>query len=402
MDHAKMQSNALGKNVKDKPTSTGGWVETTMGLLYVNDGSVQFYDDHDHWKQAFCRLLEIDEKKARAYVERTVELAKSKFGEQLRDLPPNKQFDCLKQATDEILYGGTRPDAGSQELVVGPQGQKPNIVYAQSVSGDKSRSVIGNKDLEFAWLVNTKDNQLVTADSIVYDNAYFGSEGTAHYGMKHYSVQMDWRLEKSRRLINTTVENAGWRRDKWLSKPAEVKMLDVGSGIGYFRKAVHDLGFQHFGIDLSTDIIAQCKEVFGFDTWNCRVENLDSVAKGMKFQLITMWDVIEHLEFADEVVGILKQYLADDGVIVVRTPNLSAIEADILGDYYYSFKFDHVRYFSPKSLADLMSKQGLKPVYVETASHLFKGIFGPEYLYQIGMDLRGADILALYANESSK
>ncbi len=84
-------------------------------------------------------------------------------------------------------------------------------------------------------------------------------------------------------------------------------MLDVGSGIGYFRQAAQTLGFEHYGIDLSPDIIKQCKEAFGFDTWQGRIEDLREIAAGKKFQLITMFDVIEHLEKPRAVITMLKR-----------------------------------------------------------------------------------------------
>ncbi len=38
----------------------------------------------------------------------------------------------------------------------------------------------------------------------------------------------------------------------------------------------------------------------------------------------------------------------------------------------------------------------MKSVFSETASHLFKGILGADYLFKLGQARRGADILALY------
>ncbi len=88
--------------------------------------------------------------------------------------------------------------------------------------------------------------------------------------------------------------------------------------------------------------------------------------------------------------------LGVNGNEVIRTPNLSAQEAEILGDSYYSFKLDHVRYFSANSLNEMMHGVKMKAVFSETASHLFKGILGADYLFKLGQARRGADILALY------
>jgi 2-polyprenyl-3-methyl-5-hydroxy-6-metoxy-1,4-benzoquinol methylase len=393
-----MQSLETASTKKAKRTDGGKWVETALGIMYVRDDRVQFVDDWDHWRNGFCRLLEIDEDKAKRFVEETVSQARHLLGKPYHELSEPNKLRCLKEATTKILYGGQRPKQPPMQESWGTdlQGGKPDTVYAQSISGNPDRIVVGNSKNEFAWLIDPKTNKKVTADSIVYDTQYFGSEGKAHYGMKHYSAQTGWRLEKARRFTKTMLENLGDSRDAWLESPAKINIMDVGSGIGYFRKAYDEQGLKHYGIDLSADIIAQCKELFGFDTWKCHLDNLDTVSGGTKFHIITMWDVIEHLEDPIGAVKTLSKHLTPDGVIALRTPNLMAFEQDILGDYYYSFKFDHVKYFSTRSLEEAIGQAGMKPVYVESTSHLFKGALSPDFMYREGEDLRGADIFGIY------
>ncbi len=379
------------------------WVETTMGVLLISRGSVQFADDHDHWRKGFCRLMEIDESKAREFIENTVIAAEKLYGRNLCNLPDEEKISCLFDAVDATFYRGSRKTIEADAEVdfsafTGPEGEVANKIFADSISGNDAFMVIGNEIEELAWLVDAKTKRPVTADSIVYDEKYYAPTDNRHFGMKEYTQQnqMEWRLEKARRILEQVVSHAGSRAKRWVEYPSMVKMLDIGSGFGYFRQAAQTRGFQHFGIDLSEDIIKQCKEAFGFETWQGNIEDLASIAPGMRFQLITMFDVIEHLEKPRSVIKILKEFLSDDGILVIRTPNLTAQEAEILGDYYYSFKLDHVRYFSANSLNEMMHGLKLKSVYNETASHLFKGILGADYLYKLGQARRGADILALF------
>lgn len=388
---------AAAKNQKPS-THSGKWVETALGIMYIHDERVQFVDDWDHWRNGFCRLLEIDEDKAKRYVEEMVAQARVLLGKPYHELSEQNKVRCLKEATTKILYGGARP---KQPEMLESWGKSladnaPNHVYAFSISGNADRIVVGNAEEQYAWLIDPKTNKRVTADSIVYDDQYFGSEGKAHYGMKHYSSQTGWRMEKARRFTKTMLENLGEERSAWLEAPGKVNIMDVGSGIGYFRKAYDEAGLKHYGIDLSKDIIAQCKEMFGFETWNVQLDKLDTVTGGTKFHIITMWDVIEHLEDPIGAVRTLAKHLTPDGVIALRTPNLAATEADVLGDYYYSFKFDHVKYFSTKSLEWAMGQGGTKPVYVETTSHIFKGALSPDFMYREGEEMRGADIFGIY------
>jgi hypothetical protein len=43
-----------------------------------------------------------------------------------------------------------------------------------------------------------------------------------------------------------------------------------------------------------------------------------------------------------------------------------------------------------------MKTVGLEPCYVETSSHIFKGLLGADFLFQMGKKNKGADIIAFY------
>lgn len=384
---------------------TGQWCETAAGILYVVGDSVQFDDDVSHWRQGFCRLLEIPESEARELIATVVAGAIEDYGTLFSDLAVEDKLSALKQGVarhfrHESLKGG------GNDLIArhgsswgkGFEGSPADTIFANSISGNRQRMVVGSQAAEFGWQVSTADHKPVPAASVIYDRSYYESPRHAHCGMRDYIQHDDWRMEKARRLMKTVIAGAGERVKGWQQTPGAVKALDVGSATGYFRKAMAELGFDHHGIDLSADAIEVCKETFGFDTWQGSVFELPAVASGLAgtFAIITLWDTIEHFDEPLAVAKLLRGFLSEDGVLVVRTPSLTAFEADVLKDNYYSFKLDHVRYFSPRSLTKLMEMAGLAPLYTETTSHLFKGLLGATYLYRMGKELRGADIVALY------
>jgi 2-polyprenyl-3-methyl-5-hydroxy-6-metoxy-1,4-benzoquinol methylase len=389
------------KHLQGGKSSGGWWSETTLGMLYVVDGQVQFSDDFDHWKNGFCRLLEIPDEQGRKLIETAVALGKTKHGKLFTELSDEQRLDCAKEAVTQCFYGGARPAKPALQQSWGNdlEGAQADTVYANTISGNKTRIVVGNSKNEFAWLADPQTNKAVSADSIVYDTSYYSSGNDAHYGPKHYMAQADWRLEKAARLARTVLDHSGGRNQSWLKDPAQVKVLDVGAGIGYMRKGFADYGFSHYGTELSEQIIAAAKERFDYDTWTGGVYSVPEFAKGMKFNVIALWDVIEHLGDPADACRLLSEFLTPDGILVVRTPNLMAMENDLLGDYYYSFKLDHIYYFSPASMNKMMGKLGLEPVYVETVSHLFKGLLGVNCLFNIGQQMRGADILGIYGRK---
>jgi len=377
------------------------WSETTLGILYIVDGEVQFSDDFDHWKNGFCRLLEISDQAARAYVERTVAQAAKNYGKLFSALPVKQRIECLAAGAKQCFHAGCHTRARKALTIWGtdPEGAHANTIYAQTISGNSKCMVVGYDKHEFAWLVDAQTNLPVSAESITYDATYYDSGGTAHMGLKDYLNQADWRLEKAARLARTVIEHAGTRKKSWLTNPSSVNVLDLGGGLGYMRKAFADYGFKQYGTEVSAQIAQECARRFGFETWIGGIDVITKFAREIRFNIITLFDVIEHLDQPLEVIRVLKEHLAPDGIVVIRTPNLMAIERQVLADYYYSFKLDHVLYFSPKSLTRMMSQSGFKPLFVETTSHLLKGFLGANNLYKIGTKMKGADIMAIYARQ---
>jgi len=382
-------------------SKTGKWVKDTIGVLYVVDDIVQFADDHDHFANGVCRLLEVPEEKVRALVEEWVQQSLNSFDQQLpSQLHVNEKIDCLLLAVSNVFaLSGGRLTELSETRAWGTDflGNPADRIYAGSISGDTSRAVVGCQSTGFAWLVDPLAQSPVNALSIEYDTAYFDDRKDSHYGMKQYLKHTDWRMQKARRCAKHMLEVAGPRAKIWMQDPSKVSLLDVGSAIGLFRAAVGEHGIAHFGIDVSADAIGHCREGFGFETWLGSLFDVGKHAQsGQKFNIITFWDVIEHLDRHVEALQYIRQFLTDDGIIVVRTPNLESTEATILGDMYYSYKLDHTSYFSVRSLDKMFKLVGMEPIHRETVSHIFKGFLGVQHLYEVGMRQQGADILALY------
>jgi 2-polyprenyl-3-methyl-5-hydroxy-6-metoxy-1,4-benzoquinol methylase len=377
----------------------GRWLETSGGILYVVSERVQFDDDLSHWRLAFQRLLEINENKARSLIETAVDRSIKEFGALPSELPPEARVKPLTLASAQILGLSADQHRLPESLSNSGttfDGSPADHVFAGTISGNRQRMVIGNRLAEYAWQIETDKCKPVAASSVAYDRSYYESPRHAHCGMRDYIHHDDWRLEKSRRLMR--IVTAATKPEFEERQIKSIRALDVGSATGYYRKAMEELGYVHYGIDLSREAIAVCKETFGYETWHGSVIDLARFvdAGNERFNLITLWDTIEHFDDPGQVIRILKEFLSDEGMLVVRTPSLTALEAEILKDMYYSFKLDHVRYFSPKSLTALMRLNGLQPIYIETTSHLFKGLLGANYLYQVGQELRGADIVAIY------
>jgi SAM-dependent methyltransferase len=126
-------------------------------------------------------------------------------------------------------------------------------------------------------------------------------------------------------------------------------ILDVGCGTGRFLAFAQAQGWDTTGLEL-------CAEV-GRETaarLRCQV-HLGSVFEAdlpkETFDVVTMFDCIEHLEGPVQALEICRQVLKPGGVLVVTTPNFQGIGRLMLGPEAVGIWPDtHIIYFGPRSL----------------------------------------------------
>lgn len=96
-------------------------------------------------------------------------------------------------------------------------------------------------------------------------------------------------------------------------------LLDVGCGRGFFLKSAADAGFCVRGIDISGAAVAYARSTFGLSVNGDAIETL--VAAGDRFDVITLWHVLEHFADPFAVLRQIRELLAEDGVCVIEVPN---------------------------------------------------------------------------------
>jgi SAM-dependent methyltransferase len=119
------------------------------------------------------------------------------------------------------------------------------------------------------------------------------------------------------------VWEAHWGQKKIISylAPFTGKVLDVGCGIGNFLSwAVHE-GWKCSGIDFDDEAIEAGKKRFGLT--DLEVNNVVAYARmhtGEKFDLITFFDVLEHVDNHNEFIDAVRSLLAPEGYVAMSMP----------------------------------------------------------------------------------
>jgi SAM-dependent methyltransferase len=360
------------------------WKVDGDSVVLACDGSIGFADSFDHWENGLLRLLGISDSDARAWCEEAARISVERYGRVPSALAYEPFVDAVGDAWRRCF---PPPEIDADALLRAARRHNANFssVWAVSLPHGEGAAVVGTDDPEHGQLVDVATGALIAAAS--YEEDYFEGE-VEGLGYGSYSRQGDWRLEKAHRQVRQCRAIAALLGVE-LGTTAAV--LDIGSGYGYFRAACEDAGWQSSGVEVSRFAAANAKAMFDLDTY---VGTLDDYATDRSFDLTTMWDCLEHVAAPEEFLRQAASRTRPGGFVLLRTPNLVAIERSIFGSRYHSLKLEHLHYFSPRSLAEVAVAAGLRPRVILTESHLLQG-FSASVNAEAASTQRGSDFFAV-------
>lgn len=145
------------------------------------------------------------------------------------------------------------------------------------------------------------------------------------------------------------------------------RLLDMGCGLGFFLKRVSAVeNWQACGCEISPAAVRYCHEVQRLPAVACSA--LDEYdAPDASFDVITMWDVIDHLAQPDPVLRNCQRLLREDGILFIRTPNISIqLPRAKMGRVWRGRggrqsvlqPHDHMHHYSAASIRRLLGRNG--------------------------------------------
>jgi len=135
--------------------------------------------------------------------------------------------------------------------------------------------------------------------------------------------------------------------------------LDVGTGYGFLLKEVEDTyGISATGVELSKLEVHYGIHQLGAKILNCSLK--ESGLKPHSFDVITCFEVIEHIRNPHNFIDELLFYLKPEGYIVVMTDNFeSSVVKDLGVGFPKWIPHSHISHFAPKTLHKLLVDKGL-------------------------------------------
>mgnify|MGYP000987610619 CR=1 FL=1 len=136
------------------------------------------------------------------------------------------------------------------------------------------------------------------------------------------------------------------------------RLLDVGAGAGVFAEVAADAGWSVTAVDpaLEAERLKNNPRI----TLICGT--IDDMPDVGLFDIVTMWDVIEHATAPAALVANAARLLEPDGWLVIETGNYKCADRVLGGRDYWQYQLDHRWYFAPDSLHKLLEAEGFDDV----------------------------------------
>lgn len=336
------------------------------------DGDLRYSDTRDHFENGLLRLMNLDQ----GEFERWLELAGRSGGSEI--------LERLREGWALLRPAPHAPASGP--VGRGPLGLEGNLRHA-AIAETPSHGVAVSNTARYGWLVRW-DGECFARETEppCYEKEYFEGDKLHAGGYGDYTAQTGWRLEKSARQVCEMRERTGVNTGR---------VLDIGSGYGFFRMALGEAGYEHDGLEVSEFARGVASHAYGLTTYGGTLEEHWADWES-RYDAVTLFDLIEHLADPGRLLEQVAFILRPGGVLGVKTPNLDCPEAQVFGPYYHSLKREHLAFFSADSLTAAAVTAGFQPVHVATTSHLLAGFVGQERTRIWEQELRGSDLVAWY------
>jgi SAM-dependent methyltransferase len=142
-------------------------------------------------------------------------------------------------------------------------------------------------------------------------------------------------------------------------------ILDIGCSSGGFLGTMKGGSWNLYGIEMEALTAEKARQATGAEIFVG--EALDAPFPAESFDVITCFDVLEHVYHPRQFLTKVLEWLKPGGIFCAGLPNIESWEARALGTYWYGLELPrHLFHFSPRSLRYVMTSLGFQEISIAT------------------------------------
>jgi len=174
---------------------------------------------------------------------------------------------------------------------------------------------------------------------------------------EHYKT---YSYDKERTLTSMTIASYNRTLDEFERYRKTNRLLDVGCGVGHFLEVARQRGWQVFGTEYSEKAVEIATEK-GIIMQKGALSI--SSYEPQSFDVITSFEVIEHINNPVDELNKIKQLLRPGGLFYCTTPNFNSLLRYWFKDRYKVIEYpEHLSYYTRKTLNKVICEYGFKNV----------------------------------------
>lgn len=137
------------------------------------------------------------------------------------------------------------------------------------------------------------------------------------------------------------------------------KVLDLGCGTGEFLMEMKQNGWTTCGVEPSMEASEFARRQYGLDVTTGGVDAKNLGAWKNRFDLVTMWHVLEHVHDLKPALQLIGDAMTKDGWLLVAVPNVGSYDARAYGRAWVALDPPrHLWHFTPYDMEKLAGQTG--------------------------------------------
>jgi predicted TPR repeat methyltransferase len=182
----------------------------------------------------------------------------------------------------------------------------------------------------------------------LYHRDYFFGEEYSNYLADQTVIQKNFKLRLE-------------ELKKYLSSSRHKKLLEIGSAYGFFLLLARDCFQSVQGIDITEDGVRYCTERLGLNV--LKSDLLQTDLGDQKFDVVCLWDTIEHLANPHLYVQKISQHTDSGALLALTTGDIESLNARVKKrNWRLLHPPTHLQYFSKRTIERLLEQNQFEVV----------------------------------------
>jgi 2-polyprenyl-3-methyl-5-hydroxy-6-metoxy-1,4-benzoquinol methylase len=138
--------------------------------------------------------------------------------------------------------------------------------------------------------------------------------------------------------------------------PQKGRLLDVGTAAGAFLGVAKRRGWQVAGCEPNHWMAEWGSNHYGIDIHPGTIFEMGLA--GASFEVVTLWDVLEHTPDPQAVLEECRRVLKPGGLLIVNYPDIQSLVARLMGRRWVFLLSVHLYYFTASTIRAMLEKSG--------------------------------------------